>query len=125
VLYVEVSLHAAAACALWAERAVVARGAGRNELRATAGSPLRGALANAFYIDDVYQKGIGGLVVGTSYVVGNGLEPYVIDGLVNGVAGGVRRIAQGLGRLHGGYVRRYTLVLFAGVAVFMIYFLLI
>ena len=122
---VAVVLAAAAAGALLAVRAFGPRGAGRQEVLATAGSPLRGALANAFYIDDVYQKGIGGLVVGTSYVVGNGLEPYVIDGLVNGVAGGVRRIAQGLGRLHGGYVRRYTLVLFAGVAVFMIYFLLI
>ena len=51
----------------------------------TAGSPLRGAVANAFYIDDIYQKGIGGLFAGIILVVGNGIDPFGIDGIVNGV----------------------------------------
>ena len=122
---VAVVLIAAAAGAYLAAKAYGPGGAARQALVATAGTPPRGALANAFYIDDLYQKGVGGLVTGISVVVGRGVDPYVIDGAVNGIAMVAKDIAEGLRRLHGGYVRRYALTLFAGVAVFMIYYILI
>lgn len=122
---VAVVLIVAAIGAALAVKAFGPHGAGRKAVVATAGAPLRGAVANAFYIDDIYQKGVGGLITGISIVVGNGLDPYVIDGVVNGIAGAAKRVGSSLRQVHAGYVRRYTLTLFAGVAAFMLYYILI
>lgn len=114
--------------ALGAYRAVQSfgpAGRGREAAVGTAGSPLRGAVANAFYIDDIYQKGIGGLFTGISIVVGNGIDPYVIDGIVNGVGALAKKGAAGIRYLHNGFMRRYALTVFAGVALFLLYFILI
>lgn len=122
---VAVVLLVAALGAYAAVKAFGPGGAGRAAAIATAGAPPKGALANALYIDDIYQKGIGGLFVGLSLAVGNGLDPYVIDGVVNGIGGLVKRVGQGVRQVHGGYLRRYALTVFAGVAIFLIYFILV
>lgn len=122
---VAVVLAVAAVGAYAAVKAFGPGGAGREQAVATAGLPLRGVVANAFYIDDIYQKGIGGLFTGISIVVGNGVDPRVIDGIVNGIGVLVRKVGEGMRRLHGGFLRRYTLTVFAGVTLFLIYFILV
>lgn len=106
-------------------RAYGPQGESRQKTVATAGQPLRGFIANAFYIDDVYQKGIGGLFIGISQLVARGIEPYVIDGIVNGIGGLVLRVGGVLRAIQSGYVRRYALTLFAGMAIFLIYFIMV
>ena len=122
---VAVVLVVAAIGALLAIRAFGPEGRGREDAAVAAGTPLKGLIANGFYIDDIYQKGIGGLVNGISIVVGSGIDPYVLDGAINGVGALVKKGGEGIRRLHSGFVRRYTLTVFAGVAIFLIYFILV
>jgi len=100
-------------------------GRGREREVAQAGKPAAGAVANGFYLDALYQQGIGGLVNAFASLVGSILDPYIIDGVVNGTGALAKSAGAGLRRLHSGYVRRYALTVFFGVAVFMLYFILI
>lgn len=122
---VAVVLIVAAFGAFVAVKAFGPEGRGREVAVQSAGSPLRGPIANAFYVDDIYQKGIGGLFTGISIVVGNGIDPYVLDGVVNGIGALAKKGGEGIRRLHNGFLRRYTLTVFAGVALFLLYFILI
>ena len=122
---VAVVLIVAAVGALLAIRAYGPQGSGREEAVRSAGSPLKGLIANGFYIDAIYQRGVGGLVNGISIVVGSGIDPFVLDGAVNGIGALVKKGGEGIRRLHSGFVRRYTLTVFAGVAIFLIYFILV
>ncbi len=48
-------------------------------------------------------------------LIGGVMDPYVIDGAVNGVARLAGTLSVAVRRLHPGYVRRYALALMAGV----------
>lgn len=99
---------------------------GRGRAIATYGKrPVFDPIGQAFYADLVYQKVIGGIVVGLGTVVAILLEPFVIDGAVNGIASLAGKVSQGVSRIHSGFVRRYALTMLAGFAIFLIYFILI
>src|SRR5690606_32331593 len=100
-------------------------GAGRQKELQVAAQPAFDPVREGFYLDLLYQKGIGGLVVGIGTVVAALFEPYGIDGIVNGVGVLAQRAGDGIKRLHSGFVRRYALTLFAGLALFMIYYILV
>lgn len=74
------------------------QGGGRLRARQSAGRPLSGPVISGFYIDALYMWGAG--------VVG-------------------RLAREGALRFQSGYLRRYALTLFAGVAAFVFYFLLV
>lgn len=100
-------------------------GIGRQKAVDSLEHPRLDPIRDGFYLDLIYQKGIGGLFVGLGHIVAALFEPHVIDGLVNGVAFIAKRAGAGLAAFQSGFVRRYALVLFAGFALFLVYFILI
>jgi len=87
--------------------------------------PAAAVLANGFYFDDLYRAAFVRPWRALAAHVGQVIDPHVVDGAVNGMARLAGTLAAGLGRLHGGYVRRYALALLAGTAVIVLYFVML
>jgi len=77
-------------------------------------------LAHKWYWDELYNL----LFERTTYALANfswrWLDRATIDGLVNGLAGGVDDASEDIRPVESGYVRAYALSLFAGVVLIVI-----
>ncbi|MFO7310646.1 MAG: NADH-quinone oxidoreductase subunit L [Bacillota bacterium] len=82
-------------------------------------------LANGFYVDDLYRAVVVRPLRALAAYVGGVVDPQVVDGAVNGVARLAGTFGAGVRELHGGFVRRYALVLLAGTAVIVLYFVML
>lgn len=91
-------------------------GAWRKAEVEAAEKPVRGILATGFYLDAVYNTLVVRPVLALSRLIGNVLDPAVVDGAVRGLARLVGSVGAMLRRWHTGYVRRYALSLFVGLA---------
>jgi NADH-quinone oxidoreductase subunit L len=69
-------------------------------------------LWNKYWVDELYAATV---VRGTSWL-GGGIDRYIVDGAVNGVAWVVRSVGSQARRLQSGVVQNYVLVVFVGVA---------
>ena len=98
---------------------------GPNRRAAGPALPGEAVLTNGFYFDDLYRAVFVRPWRALAAYVGQVVDPQVVDGAVNGVARLAGTLAAGLGRLHGGYVRRYALALMAGTAVIVLYFVML
>ncbi len=79
--------------------------------------PVYRLVANRYYLDDLYERGIAGsLVYGVVGGLGRLLDTRLIDGIVNGVAWGARRLAFALTRVQSGQEQAYGLVFVGGLA---------
>ncbi|HZB01066.1 MAG TPA: NADH-quinone oxidoreductase subunit L [Actinomycetota bacterium] len=77
-------------------------------------APLQRAAARGWYLDDYYSRvlvGPGRWFAGASASV---VDLGIVDRAVNGVGGGVRRLAAAGRRIQTGFVRSYALGLFLG-----------
>ncbi|MFQ5829913.1 MAG: NADH-quinone oxidoreductase subunit L [Candidatus Methylomirabilia bacterium] len=100
---------------------------GGRPLRAEAiGKPrnwLHALLLRKWYVDELYDVSIVRPVVGLSGVCARAFDLGLIDGIVNGLGRVVTGWAQGMRRVHTGYVMNYALTMLLG-AVAMLGFLL-
>jgi len=84
-------------------------------------APLQRLFANGWYVDEYYSTVLvtpGKAVAAfTAYRV----DARLIDGIVNGIGAGTRRLAEAGRKIQTGYVRTYALVLFAGAVGILIY----
>lgn len=82
-----------------------------------------GILYNMFYFDAIYDALIVQPMMGLAKFIANMFDPKVVDFIVDGLGMLAAGIGSGLRALNSGYVRRYTLTLFTGVAVMLVYFI--
>ncbi len=71
--------------------------------------------------DDAYDAAIAKPLLAAATLAGDVIEPRVIDGAVRGLAGGVRRSAEGVRKVQSGFVRQYALAMALGLAVLVVY----
>jgi NADH-quinone oxidoreductase subunit L len=76
--------------------------------------PLYTTLEHRFYLDDLYDGSVRG-VVGALAPATYWFDQRVIDGAVNGIALGTRQLARGLRYLQSGQAQWYAAALFIGV----------
>jgi len=69
-----------------------------------------------FYFDELYDLLVRYVVLGISHVE-QAFDTYIVDGLVNGVAGAVMEFGRGLRHVETGKVQTYMVGFFGGVAV--------
>jgi NADH-quinone oxidoreductase subunit L len=81
-----------------------------------------GILVNMFYFDAIYGALIVAPIKALATYVAEIFDVKVIDGLVDGLGKLAALIGRGLRPLNSGYVRRYALTLFAGVALMLVYY---
>jgi NADH-quinone oxidoreductase subunit L len=79
--------------------------------------PLVTAARSKFYVDEIYGRLI--VIPGRRFAewCAGFFDRKVIDGLVNGTAGLVTRVAEGARRVQTGYVRSYAAIFLLGVVV--------
>jgi NADH-quinone oxidoreductase subunit L len=83
-------------------------------------APIQRLFANGWYVDEYYAT----ILVAPGEAVAAFTARFdrgFLDGIVNGIGGGVRRLASRGRRLQTGYVRTYALVLFAGAVGVLVY----
>jgi NADH-quinone oxidoreductase subunit L len=97
---------------------------GRAEKGAAASAnPLYRLLVNKYYVDELYDFVlVRPFTVSARWLAGS-FDPGVIDGIVNGVAGGVRATSVAWRRAQSGNVQHYLLAFLAGTLVIFAYFL--
>jgi NADH-quinone oxidoreductase subunit L len=76
--------------------------------------PLPRAAAAGWYVDHAYSTLFVNPGIAAARFCANVFDTKVVDGLVNGVGGGVRRLAAAGRRIQTGFVRSYALGLFVG-----------
>jgi NADH-quinone oxidoreductase subunit L len=76
--------------------------------------PLPRAAAAGWYVDQAYSTLIVNPGIAAARFSANVFDAKGIDGLVNGIGGGVRRLAAAGRRIQTGFVRSYALGLFVG-----------
>jgi NADH-quinone oxidoreductase subunit L len=81
-----------------------------------------GILLHMFYFDAIYDAIIVTPLLAISDFVSNIGDAAVIDGIVNGAGKVAAGIGSGLRALQDGYIRRYALTIFTGVALMLLYF---
>jgi NADH-quinone oxidoreductase subunit L len=81
-----------------------------------------GPLLSMLYFDDIYQwifiepaKAIAGFISDVA-------DARLVDGMVNGLGSVAAGIGSGLRVLQNGYIRRYALTFFSGVALMIVYY---
>lgn len=89
--------------------------------QASAGEP-RGLLGRGFYFDEIYAFALLQPAREFARVVAESFDARGIDGIVHGLAALARGLGHNLDWLHSGFVRRYSLTVFAGVVVLLAYF---
>lgn len=77
---------------------------------------LHRVLWNKWYVDELYEAGIiKPLVLGSKHFLHRIVDEVVIDGVVNGVGGAMKQLADKLGRLQNGDVGQYATVMVSGM----------
>jgi NADH-quinone oxidoreductase subunit L len=76
--------------------------------------PLPRAAASGWYVEDAYSTLFVKPGVAAARFSADVFDSKVVDGLVNGLGGGVRRLAAAGRRIQTGFVRSYALGLFLG-----------
>jgi NADH-quinone oxidoreductase subunit L len=76
--------------------------------------PLPRAARSGWYVDRAYSTLFADPGVAAARFTADVFDTKVVDGLVNGLGGGVRRVAAAGRRLQTGFVRSYALGLFLG-----------
>ncbi len=79
--------------------------------------PLHRLFYRKYYVDELYDAAIVRPVQNTAEVLSDDVDSDIIDGLVNGTAGGIVTVGGGFGSWETGYVRVYALSILAGAAV--------
>jgi NADH-quinone oxidoreductase subunit L len=77
-------------------------------------APLQRAAARGWYLDDYYSAILVRPGKATASFSANAFDLQVVDGLVNGVGAGTRRLAAAGRRIQTGFVRSYALAFFLG-----------
>jgi NADH-quinone oxidoreductase subunit L len=76
-------------------------------------------LANAYYLDVGLARFVSGPVTAFARFLSEGVDRDTIDGAVNGIGSGFRRMGGGLRRVQTGLVRNYALAIFIGAVVLL------
>jgi NADH-quinone oxidoreductase subunit L len=76
--------------------------------------PLPAAAASGWYVDRAYSTLLVRPGIAAARFSADVFDSKVVDGLVNGMGGGVRRLAAAGRRIQTGFVRSYALGLFVG-----------
>ena len=78
-------------------------------------------LANGWYIDDYYATVLVAPGKAASAILAYRFDAGFIDGAVNGIGSGTRRLAAAGRKIQTGFVRTYALALFAGAVSILVY----
>lgn len=73
-------------------------------------------LLRKYYIDEIYAFFVRYIVLGISYIE-QAFDTYIVDGLVNGVAGLVGLLGRGIRHVETGKVQSYMVGFFGGIAI--------
>jgi NADH-quinone oxidoreductase subunit L len=84
-------------------------------------SPLHRFLASGWYFDQLYDAVLVRPGKGLCRIVADRIDAGIIDGAVNGIAGGFRGLARVGRKVQTGFVRTYALALFIGVVALLVY----
>jgi NADH-quinone oxidoreductase subunit L len=84
-------------------------------------APIQRLFANGWYIDEYYSTILVAPGKAAAAFSAYRFDRGFIDGIVNGIGGGTRRLAGWGRRIQTGYVRTYALVLFAGAVAVLAY----
>ncbi|HEY2989003.1 MAG TPA: NADH-quinone oxidoreductase subunit L [Candidatus Binatia bacterium] len=88
-----------------------------------AASPIYQLLANKYYVDEIYDRLFVRPFTAWATWLARRFDPGVIDGIVNGVAGGVRASSLTWRRIQSGNVQHYLFAFLAGTILILVYFL--
>jgi NADH-quinone oxidoreductase subunit L len=83
--------------------------------------PFPGAALNGWYVDRAYDTVVIQPAKAGSWIAAYVVDARIIDGLVNAIGAGVRRLADRGRLLQTGFVRSYALVLFLGAVGILVY----
>ena len=83
--------------------------------------PLPRTLLNGWYVDRAYDTVIVQPAKAGAWITAYVVDARIVDGAVNAVGGGVKRLAQGGRLVQTGFVRTYALVLFVGTVAILAY----
>ncbi len=86
---------------------------------------LNGPLAKKWYFDEVYNAGIVKPLKAVGGWFATFFDPRIVDGAVNGIAHETVRVGEWSRKLQNGYVPTYALSILVGVAVVVVYFLVV
>jgi NADH-quinone oxidoreductase subunit L len=81
--------------------------------------PLYPLLLNKYYFDELYDRIFVRPLFAMSRGLFRGVDETVIEGIVNGLGGTLRRLGQGLRPVQSGYVRRYAMIFAVGVVLIL------
>jgi len=96
-------------------RSVYARGPQPDDRFARRAPGLQSLLANAYFVDQAYDRGVVQGVVRASTGLWRGIDVGVIDAIANGVASAARALGDSWRRWATGNVQDYALTLLVGV----------
>jgi NADH-quinone oxidoreductase subunit L len=82
-----------------------------------------GILVNMFYFDALYDWVVVKPILAIADFTANIGDNAIIDGIVNGLGKVAASVGSGLRLLQDGYIRRYALTVFTGVALMLLYFI--
>jgi NADH-quinone oxidoreductase subunit L len=86
-------------------------------------TPLHAMFKNKYWVDEVYENIlINPIHAGSKYVLWKGIDVFIIDDFVNGLAWFTLRIGSLVRRLQTGLLPVYVLVMVAGLVAMLIYF---
>ncbi len=77
-------------------------------------APIQRLFANGFYVDEYYSTILVGPGKATARFIAFVVDARLIDGVVDGVGAGTRRLADMARKLQTGYVRTYAAAVFLG-----------
>jgi NADH-quinone oxidoreductase subunit L len=78
-------------------------------------------LANAYYLDIGLARFVSGPVTTMANWLSNVFDRKIVDGAVNGIAGGLRDVSGGMRKFQTGLVRNYALAIVFGTLVLVAY----
>jgi NADH-quinone oxidoreductase subunit L len=84
-------------------------------------APLQRLFANGWYVDECYATVLVAPAKAAAAFTAYRFDLGFIDGIVNGIGSGVRRLADVGRRIQTGFVRTYALALFAGAVGILVY----
>ena len=87
-------------------------------------TPLHALLLNAYYVDVVYDRLIVRPLYALSVVLAGAFDLGVLDGVVNGIGGGVAAWGAALRRVQTGFIVNYALTMLAGAVVLVAFLLM-
>lgn len=82
-----------------------------------------GPLVRMFYFDDIYDAAVVQPVKALADFASDVGDAKLIDGIVNGLGHLAAGIGSGLRVFQNGFIRRYALTLFSGVALMLVYYI--